>query len=78
MNSKFPIPSDWRVNASAGICIVCTPCVVTGDVLKVKVMVRSPLLKESESAAIPFTVKSLGWTLLSLTASLKLTSNCVG
>ena len=53
-----------RLIAPAGICIVCGPCVLTGDVLKWKVIVVLPLLNTKEVAAIPFTVKSLAWTVL--------------
>src|SRR5947207_123874 len=41
-------------------------------------MVRSPLLKPTESADVPLTVKSLGATVPSLTASLRLTTKAVG
>ena len=54
------MPSETRVNALAGICIVCAPCVVTGEVLKWNVIVAFPLLKTNEFAGVPFTVKSVG------------------
>ncbi len=45
LNAKFGILSEARLNAPAGICIVCGPCMVTGEVLKWKVIVALPLLK---------------------------------
>src|ERR1041385_342436 len=72
------MPSDWRVIAPAGICIVLVPS-VTGELLKWKVMVRSPLLKVGGwFDGVPFTVKSLAWTLDSFTASLRLITKSVG
>ena len=59
LNAKFPWLSEARLNAFAGIFIVCEPCVVTGELLKWKVIVALPLLKTNEFAAIPFTVKSV-------------------
>ena len=35
--------SEARLNAPAGICIVCGPCVVTGEALKGKVICVLPL-----------------------------------
>src|SRR4029077_15150879 len=58
-NSKFPWLSEARLNAFAGICIVCEPCVVTGELLKWKVIVALRLLKTNELAGVPFTVKSV-------------------
>ncbi len=70
--------SDWRVNASAGIFIVCGPCVVTGEVVKWKVSVALPLLNATVFAGIPFTVKSLAWTVDVFTASLRLITKSTG
>ena len=58
-NAKFGWLSEARLNAPAAICIVCAPCVVTGELLKWKVIVALPLLKTNEFAAVPFTVKSV-------------------
>ena len=58
-NAKFGWLSEARLNAPAGICIVCGPGVVTGELLKWKVIVALPLLKTNELAAVPFTVKSV-------------------
>ena len=38
------------------------PWVTTGELLKWKVIVAFPLLKTNEFAGVPFTVKSLAWT----------------
>ena len=43
-----------------------------GEVLKVKSIVMFPFVKAAESAGIPFTVTSLGWTLVGSTGSLRL------
>ena len=45
MNSKSASLSEARLNAPAGICIVCSPCVTTGELLKWKVIVVSPFGK---------------------------------
>lgn len=50
----------------------------TGEVLKWKVMVRSPLMMISLSAGVPLTVKSLAWTVAGSAGSLRLTVNSVG
>src|SRR5205814_1531845 len=34
--------SEARLNAPAGMCIVCTPCVTTGELLKWKVILALP------------------------------------
>ena len=78
LNSKFPWPSDWRLNASAGICIVCGPSVVTGELLKWNVIVAFPFDSTKLSAAIPFTVKSVAWTVAGSTGSLRLITKSVG
>jgi hypothetical protein len=44
----------------------------TGVLLKWKVIVALPLLSKNESAGIPFTVKSLAWTVAGSTASVTL------
>ena len=54
----------------------CPP--TTGEVLKWKVMVRSPLVMISLSAGLPLTVKSLAWTVAGSAGSLRLTMNSVG
>ena len=53
------------------------PC-TTGDVLKEKRIVVLPLMTVAEFAGVPFTVKSLGWTVPGSTASLTLISKTVG
>ena len=50
----------------------------TGDVLKWKVIVVLPLMSASEFAGVPFTVKSLGWTVAGSTASLRSIIKSVG
>jgi hypothetical protein len=57
--------------APAGICMVLTPG-TAGEVLKVKSIVMFPFVKAAESAVIPFTVRSLGWTLVGSTGSFRL------
>ncbi len=52
--------------------------VITGEGLKVKVMLRSPGPNVAESAGVPLTVKSVGWTVSSLTASDRLITNWTG
>ena len=69
--------SDWRRIVPAAMCIVFEPC-TTGDVLKVKVIVALPFDKVAMFAGVPFTVKSLGWTLFGSAASLKLTTKLLG
>ena len=78
LNAKFGVLSDWRLNAPAGICIVCGPCVVTGELLKWKVICVLPPLNTKEFAGIPFTVKSLAWTVAVFTASVRLITKSVG
>ena len=78
MNSNIGISSEARRIAPAGISIVCKPCVVTGVLLKWKVIVALPFDNVSESAAIPFTVKSVGWTVDGSAGSLKLTTKSTG
>ena len=53
------MPSETRVNALAGIFIVCTPGVDTGELLKWKVICVSPFWNVTEFAGVPFTVKSV-------------------
>src|SRR5439155_19776289 len=73
------LPSDWRLNAFAGISIVCGPGVVTGELLKWKVIVALPLLKVGgRFDGVPFTVKSPGWTVDVFTGSLRLTMKSTG
>ena len=50
----------------------------TGEVLKMKVMVRLSGLMLSLSARVPLTVRSLAWTVVGSTDSLRLISNIVG
>jgi hypothetical protein len=51
----------------------------TGDVLKMKRIVVLPLMTVAEFAGVPFTVKSLGWTVPGSTGgSLTLISKTVG
>src|SRR4029077_2177465 len=50
----------------------------TGEVLKWKVMLRSPLMMISLSAGVPLTVKSLAWTVAGSAGSLRLTVKSVG
>jgi len=57
--------------------MVFWPC-TTGDVLKMKRIVVLPLMSAAEFAGVPFTVKSLGWTVPGSTASLTLISKTVG
>jgi hypothetical protein len=56
--------------APAGIRIVFRPP-TAGDVLKWNVIVILPLATIAESAGIPFTVRSLAWTLVGSTGSLR-------
>src|SRR6266542_1289112 len=72
------ILSELRKIAPAGICIVCRPCVTSGELLKWKVIVAVPLLKTNELAGVPFTVKSLAWTLDTSAGSLRLTIKSTG
>src|SRR5206468_1794183 len=76
--AKFGILSEARLKAPAGIFIVCGPCVVTGVLLKWKVSVVLPLLNATVFAAIPFTVKSVGWTVVVSTASVRLIMKSTG
>ena len=50
----------------------------TGEVLKWKVMLRSPLMMISLSAGVPLTVKSVAWTVAGSAGSLRLTVKSVG
>jgi len=56
---------------------VLRPC-TTGDVLKKKRIVRLPFNKMAVFAGVPFTMKSLPWTLAGSAGPLRLTSNSVG
>ena len=49
-----------------------------GEVLKVKVIVPLLLLKTNESDGIPFTVKSVAWTMEGSTGSVRLTTKSTG
>ena len=60
------------------MCIVCTPCVATGELLKWKVISVLPPPNTNEFAALPFTVKSPAWTVVGFTASLRLTTKSFG
>ena len=53
------------------------PC-VTGVVLKWNTMVMFPFCKAKASAGMPFTVKSVDWTVAGSTGSLTLTMKSVG
>src|SRR4029077_536050 len=66
-----------QLKAPAGICMVFWPP-TTGEVLKWKVMLRSPLMMISLSAGVPLTVKSLAWTVAGSAGSLRLTVKSVG
>jgi len=57
--------------------MVLTPS-TTGEVLKWKVIVKLPFVKATVSAGIPFTVRSLGWTVTGSTDSLRLIMKSVG
>ena len=78
LNAKFGILSEARLNAPAGIFIVCGPCTLTGEVLKWKVSVVLPPLNATVFAGIPFTVKSLAWTVAVFTASVRLIMKSTG
>jgi hypothetical protein len=56
--------------------VFCPP--TTGELLKWKVIVSSPLLMISLSAGVPLTVKSLAWTVAGSAGPLRLTVNSVG
>ena len=71
LNAELGALSDWRLNAPAAIFIVCGPWIVTGELLKWKVICVLPLPNTNEFAAIPFTVKSLACTVDGLTAALR-------
>ena len=57
--------------------MVLRPC-VTGVLLKWNTMVMFPFVKAKASAGMPFTVKSVGWTVAGSTGSLTLTMKSVG
>ena len=79
LNAKFGALSDWRLNAPAGIFIVCGPCTLTGEVLKWKVIVALPLLKVgARFDGVPLTVKSLAWTVAVFTGSVRLITKFTG
>ena len=70
-----PLP---QLKAQAGICIVLEPS-TTGELLKWKVIVAFPLLKVGGRLdGVPFTMKSLAWTVDVSTGSLRLTVKSVG
>ena len=76
MNScTHPLP---QLKAQAGICIVCTPGCVTGELLKWKVIVVLPLIKTNEFAGRLFTIKSLASTVPGSTPPLTLITKSVG
>src|SRR5204863_9266450 len=52
--------------------------VTTAQLLKWKVIVALRLLNTNEFAGVPFTVKSVAWTLAGTTGSLKLITKSVG
>ena len=52
--------------------------VITGELLKWKVIVALPLLNTNEFAGVPFTVKSVACTVAGTTASLRLMTKSVG
>src|SRR5215470_14964240 len=64
--------------APAGICIVCTPGCVTGELLKWKMIVVLPLIKTDEFAGRLFTIKSLASTVAGSTPPLTLIMKYVG
>ena len=70
-NTQVKSTGGPQSKAPAAICIVLTPG-TTGDVLKMKAIVVFPFITAAESAGIPFTVRSLGWTLLGSTGSFRL------
>src|SRR6266436_6203207 len=70
--------SELRRIAPAAICIVCGPCVATGDVLKWKVIVALRFDNTNEFAGVPFTVKSVASTLDTSAGSLRLTIESTG
>jgi hypothetical protein len=51
-----------QLKAQAGICIVCTPGCVTGELLKWKMIELLPPPMKNEFAGRLFTIKSLGST----------------
>jgi hypothetical protein len=59
-----------QLKAQAGICIVCTPGCVTGELLKWKVIAVLPLLTKNEFAGRLFTIKSLASTVAGFTPPL--------
>jgi hypothetical protein len=59
------------------MCIVFWPC-TAGDVLKWKRIVVLPLMMTSLFDGLPFTVKSLGWTVAGSTAPVSSTEKSVG
>lgn len=71
-------PSDARLNAPAGICIVWTPCAVTGELVNWKVIVVVLGVYNLVLAGVPLTVKSLASRVLGSTGSLTLTVKSVG
>ena len=58
--------------------MVCTPCVTTGELLKWNVICFVSALMTKLFAEIPFTVKSVAWTVLGFTGSLRLKTKSVG
>jgi hypothetical protein len=69
-----PLPQS---KAQAAICIVFWPG-TTGEVLKWKAIVVSPLLSANELAGVPLTVKALAWTVAGLAGALRLIMKSVG
>src|SRR4029077_12534418 len=71
--------SEFRKIAPAGICIVCTPCIVTGEELKWNVIcVEGGPVYVNEFAGVPLTVKSVAWTLEGSAGSLRLIMKSTG
>src|SRR5437867_4584591 len=60
------------------MCIVWTPCVATGELLKWKVIVVVPGVYVTVFAGAPFTVKSVAWTVAGFIGSVTLTMKSVG
>jgi len=67
-----------QLKAPPGMCIVCKPGMVTGDVVYWNRIVVLPLIKVTASAGIPLHVKSLGCTVAGSTGQATLTSKTVG
>jgi hypothetical protein len=66
-----------QLNAPAAICIVFWPG-TAGELTYWKVILVLPFVKEKASAGIPFTVKSLAWTVAGSTGQLRSILKTVG